>query len=42
MPEVFPKKLRAAAEIAIGDFDGDLAEVIQRPAAAARRALLPL
>ena len=32
-------KLRAAAEIAIGEFDGDLDEVLQRSAAQAKKAL---
>ena len=32
-------KLRAAAEIALGDFGGDLEEVLERPAAGAKKAL---
>ncbi len=32
-------KIRAAAEIALGEFEGDLDEVVERPVASAKRAL---
>ena len=35
----FGAKIRLAAEIALGDFDGDLDEVVGRPVALAKRAL---
>jgi endonuclease-3 len=39
LPEIFADKLRAVAETALREFDGDLGEVVKRPAAAAKRAL---
>jgi endonuclease-3 len=39
MAEVFGAKLRSAAEIALGEFDGDLGEVVARPVVQAKRAL---
>ena len=39
LPDTFVDKLRTAARILIGDFDGTLAAVVRRPLAEAKRAL---
>ncbi len=39
LAEGFGAKLRSAAEIALGEFDGDLEEVVARPVASAKQAL---
>jgi len=39
LKSTFADKLRACAQIAISDFDGDLAAVVKRPLAEAKRAL---